>query len=235
MGGHNAVQRLAQPAKRRGIFSKQRFEGSAVYGKVGVGICFDKAMPWKMLAATGHASLHQAMHQAFGQQCHHPGVARKRPVANDAALAKAQIQHWCEAEIHTARPELRGQHVATGRCRSSGNHRVMHPLLTELLHGRQMGKAIRFKALNPPALMVHANEQVLPDFFDLTTQLGELGAILPVACKQNHAAHQRVLEAVAVGAGEGGASNVNNQRGMHRDFVSFTFCGFRKIVQPARS
>ena len=235
MSGHDAVQRLAQPAKRRSIFGQQRFKRTAVYGNVGVGICFDKAMPRKMLAATGHTGLQQAMHQAFGQQGDHPGVARKRPVAYDAALAKAKVQHRCEAEVHSARPELRGQHEATGGGRSSGGHRVMHPLLTQLLHGRHMGKAIRFKTLNTPAFVVHANEQVLPDFFDLPTQLGELGAILPVAGKQNHAAHQRVLESVAVGAGERGARNVNDQWGMHRGFVAFTFCGFRGIVQPAHS
>ena len=45
--------------------------------------------------------------------------------------------------------------------------------------------------------------------------------VLPVAGKQNHAAHQRVFEALAVLLGEAGAGDVDDERGVKGHGVRF--------------
>ncbi len=182
-----------------------------------------------MLAAVGHAALQQAVHQALGQQAHHARVPRKGAVTNDAALAKVQVQHRREAEVHTAGAQLGAQHKAAGRGRIGGFHgasalaglAVLQPQLAQGAHGRQVGEAIGLEALHAAAFMVHANQQVAPYFFNLTAQLGELGAVLPVAAKQNDAAHQRVLQTFAVDFGQTQTSDVDDEGGMGRHGLSF--------------
>jgi hypothetical protein len=77
-----------------------------------------------------------------------------------------------------------------------------------------MGEAVGAKALHAAAFMVHRDQEVRSEVFDVGTQRGQLRTALPVAAKQNHAAHQGVGQADAVHVGQGGASNVNDQGGV---------------------
>jgi hypothetical protein len=84
-----------------------------------------------------------------------------------------------------------------------------------------VGEAIAAKALHTPAFVVHTNEQVLAHGLDVGTQLGKLLTAGPVATKQNHAASERVRQALAVGVGELGASNVQDEGGVVRHQTYF--------------
>jgi hypothetical protein len=75
-----------------------------------------------------------------------------------------------------------------------------------------MRKAIGSKALNSTAFMVHANEQIFSDRFDVSAQGRELRAALPIAAKQNDAASQRIFKAFFVIRRKGKAFNVNEER-----------------------
>ena len=77
-----------------------------------------------------------------------------------------------------------------------------------------MCEAIGFEALHAAAFMVNADQQIRAHAFDLAAQCSKLLAVLPVACKQNHATHQRVFEALAVCLGKGQSGNVNDERGV---------------------
>ena len=62
--------------------------------------------------------------------------------------------------------------------------------------------------------MVDADQQVLAQAFDLAAQLGELFATPPVAPKQNHAADQGVLQALAISFSERKAGDVDDEGGV---------------------
>jgi hypothetical protein len=65
-----------------------------------------------------------------------------------------------------------------------------------------MGETIGFEALHAAAFVVNADEQVFAHLFDINTQTAELRTVLPIARKQNDAANQRMLEALAVLLGQ---------------------------------
>ena len=77
-----------------------------------------------------------------------------------------------------------------------------------------MGKPIGAKALHPPPFMVHADQQVGPQTFDLPGERAELGPIDPVAGKQNQPADQRMRQSPAVVVGERGAGDVDQKWGV---------------------
>ena len=91
---------------------------------------------------------------------------------------------------------------------------IVHPHLAQSPHGRQMGKTIGLEALHTAAFVVNTDQQVTPHFFDVAAQLGQLGAALPVAGKQDQPPHQRVLQALAVNAGQAQTCNVDDERRM---------------------
>ena len=154
----------------------------------------------------------------------------KAAVTDDRGFAIVQIQHRREAEIHTAGPQLRTQHIARSRggihCTHgaaafavffalAAAHAVVHPHLAKGAHGRDMREAIGAKALHAAALVVHADQQVGLDGLDIGTQLDQRAAVLPVALEENDAAHQRMGQARAVHISQRCAGNINDQRCMH--------------------
>jgi hypothetical protein len=56
-----------------------------------------------------------------------------------------------------------------------------------------VGETIGLETLHAPAFVVDTNEQVGAHFFDLAAQRRQLGAVVPVAGKQDEAANQRVF------------------------------------------
>jgi hypothetical protein len=64
------------------------------------------------------------------------------------------------------------------------------------------------------AFVVDTNQQILAHLLDAVAQGRELVAALPVAGKQNHATHQRVLEALLVLFAQAQTSNVDDQGGV---------------------
>jgi len=167
-----------------------------------------------MLAAVGHTTLQQAVHQAFGQQRDDARVASKGAVANHAAFAVVEVQHRREAEVYAAGTQLGAQHVTAGGGGVGGGELVLDPALAQRAHGRQLGKAIAAKALHAPAFMVHADQEVFAHAFNLGAEVAELLAVFPVAGKQDDAASQRMPEAAAVGLVELEAGNVDDEGGM---------------------
>jgi hypothetical protein len=77
-----------------------------------------------------------------------------------------------------------------------------------------MGKTIGFEALNTAALVVHANQQIASESFDIATQRCQLRAILPIACKQNQTAHQWIFQTRTVNFGQTGTGNIDDERGV---------------------
>lgn len=74
-----------------------------------------------------------------------------------------------------------------------------------------MGEAVGLEALHAPAFVIHTDQRIGPQFFDLAAQFGQLLAVAPIATKQNHAAHQWVAQALFVGLGQGGTGNVDDE------------------------
>ena len=64
--------------------------------------------------------------------------------------------------------------------------------------------------LQPAAFVIHSDQKVRTEAFDFGAQRGQLRTVLPVACKQNHTAYQRVAQALTVQIGQGQARNINN-------------------------
>jgi hypothetical protein len=85
-------------------------------------------------------------------------------------------------------------------------HGVAHPQFAQRAHRRQVREAVGAKALHAAAFVVDANQQVGPDRLDLGVERGHLRAVLPVAGEMDHAAHQRIGQAPAVGVVQFGAA-----------------------------
>jgi hypothetical protein len=75
-----------------------------------------------------------------------------------------------------------------------------------------MHKTVAAKPLNPAAFVVHQDQQILTHRFDVSTQSLELRTVLPIAGKQNHAACQRMRQSAAIGIGQLGACDIQDQR-----------------------
>jgi hypothetical protein len=78
-----------------------------------------------------------------------------------------------------------------------------------------VGETIGAKTLHAASFMVHSNQQVWTDAFDLGTQVAQLRPTLPVAAKQNQPARERMGQATAVISTQRNAFNVQNQGGMN--------------------
>jgi len=74
-------------------------------------------------------------------------------------------------------------------------------------------EAVGAEALHAAALVVHADQDVGPLAPDGAGQLDQRVAVHPMPGKENQAAGQRVLEAAAVVAAQGGAGDVEHDRG----------------------
>ena len=91
---------------------------------------------------------------------------------------------------------------------------VLQPHLAQGPHGGQVSEAVGLETLYPAALMVDTDQQVSAQLFDAAAQCAQLRPVLPVARKQDQAAHQWVLQALPVELAQAGALNVNDQGGM---------------------
>ena len=214
MGRHHGGQARGQPIVRPRIVFQDRLERSAVHWHVYMAVGRHIAVAREMLAAVRHARTQQAVHHALGQQRHHPGVAVEGAVADHAAGPVVQIEHGREAQVHAAGAQLGAQHIAHGRGRVRGRHRVAHPLLTQPAHGRQVREAVGAKALHAPTFMVHADQQVRPDRLGLSHQRGQLAPVNPMPGEQDHAAGQGVGQAPAVLPVQRGAGDVQHHGGL---------------------
>ena len=224
MGRHDAGECGAQPGVGRGVVGQDGGEAAFVDRHVGVRIGRDKTVAGEVFAAIGHTRLQQAVHQAFGQQAGDARVAVEGAVTDDAARAMIEVEDGGEAEIYAAGTQLCAEHITRCRRCVGGAHgtaalhsfAVIHPHLAQRPHRRQVGEAVGAKTLHPAAFMVHTDQQVGPHGLDVAAQRGELGAVLPVAGEQDDPGGERVLQAAAVGGGQGGASDVEDQGGMDR-------------------
>ena len=225
MRGHDAGERAREPVVRRGVVVQDGREAAPVHRDLGVRVGLDEAVPREMLAAMRHARLQQPVRQALRQHADHTRVARERTVANHAAGTVVKIEHRGEGKVHPAGAQLGAKHVACRGGRAQGAQRatafalpgalaVVQPHLAKRRHGRQVGETIGLEALHAPALVVHADEQIVAHGLDLGREGQQLGTVLPVAREQDHAAHQRVRQARAVGRREAGAGNVDDQGGV---------------------
>ena len=151
-----------------------------------------------------------------------------------------QIEHRGEAQVHTAGTQLAGQHKARRGRRLTGLEHararlafgVLIPKFTQGTHGGQVGEAVVAKALHPSAFMVHRDQQVGPYGLDLGTQVGQLRTALPVATKQDHAAHQGMRQTAAVCLGEAMSLNVQNQGGVCTHAYSKGSAEQRQLRKP---
>ena len=210
---------------------------------------FDKTVAREMFAAVAHAGLQQAVHQAFGQQGDDARVAAQGAVTNHTGLRRAgppqakrapsggshrlrwrggiilvvQVQHWGEAEVHPAAAQFGRQHITAGGGGIGSTQLVFDPQVAQRAHGRQVRETVGFAALHAPAFMVNADQQVAAQAFDGRAQRAELGPVLPVAGKQNNAADQRIFQALAVGFGQLGTGDVDDEGGVWGHEVFFNY------------
>jgi len=228
--GHDGVQAGLQPAVGGGVGHQDGFEAALIHGNLVVRIGCHIAVARKVLAAVAHARLQQAVHERLSQHADHARIGAQGAVADHGAAAVVEVQHRGEAQIDAAGTQFGRQHVAASGGGAAGGERggagwlrrLTQPHLPQRAHGRQVRKAVAAKALHAAAFVIDADQQVGAYFFDLPAQLGELGAALPVAAKQNHTAHQRVCEALALGFVEPGAGDVDDQGGVLHGFCSTT-------------
>ncbi len=74
-----------------------------------------------------------------------------------------------------------------------------------------MGEAVVLEALHAAAFVIDADQHILANTFDVSTQVAELAPVFPVAGEQNNAASERMFEATAVGFGQGQAGDIDDQ------------------------
>ena len=158
----------------------------------------NKAMPRKMLAARGQPALTQAALQCRRQRRHDRRVTVKRAVPNHPALAIIKIEHWCEAQIHPAGTQLSRQHIAAILRQLQRAVFILIPHFTQLAHRWNGGEAVA-KALHPPALVIHRDDEVIPaQRANPGGQRTQLRHRLVMPRKQNHPAQLRMKKASSV-------------------------------------
>ena len=172
----------------------------------------DKTVAREVLAAVAHASLQQAVHQTFGEQRDNARVAAECAVANHARFTIVQVQHRGKAEVNAAAAQLGRHHVTAGGGSIGGPELVFHPQRAQGAHGRQVGEAVGGTALHTAAFMVNADQQITAQAFDRGAQGTQLGPVLPIAAKQDQAAHQRIFQALTVSLGQLGSSDIDDER-----------------------
>ena len=89
----------------------------------------------------------------------------------------------------------------------------MKPDLAQGAHRRQVREPVRAKPLHTSAFMIHTDQQIGADPFDVGAQGTQLGAVFPVAREQDDAAGEGVCEPEPIHRGQPGAGDVENDGG----------------------
>ncbi|MCY1515683.1 hypothetical protein D9M68_502800 [compost metagenome] len=196
-GHHGRQDGVAQPRVRRSVFLQNAFQRTLVHGNLVVRIRLHEAVAREVLAASRHAGELQALDERARQHGDHAGIAVESAVADDLADAVVQIQHGREAHVHAAGPQFGRQHVPGLGRQAHRQERIAFPQRTQFAHRGQRGEAVFAEALHAAAFVVHQDQQrLLAGLVDLARQLGELFAAFEVAGEQNHAAHERMAQAL---------------------------------------
>src|SRR6266513_5559141 len=162
-----------------------------------MGIEGRKAVTRKVLADRRHARGRESLHDAGAEGC---------------AGAVIEIEHRREAEIDAVRGKLRGDDVGGAARRLARRAALAVPPPTELAHRRDRGEAVA-KPLYAPAFVIDADRQRrLAQPLDVLGERAQLIRILVIARKQDHGAHRRVPQALALVVGHGAPLDIEHHR-----------------------
>ena len=163
-----------------------------------------------MLADRSHAAATQAALERAGEVRHRVRIAVQGPIAYNGASSIIEIEHGDETEIDAAHGQLAGDARADPLGLVVGHRRVAIPALTELSHRRHRRETFA-KALHASALVIDADEQRrIAHRANRRGQRLELLRGGVVARKQDHAADQRIADALAVLGGKLEAGDVEH-------------------------
>ena len=179
------------------------------------------AMPRKMFAAIGNAGLQQTMHEALCKQGDDAGVTVERTIADHLRPAPIQVQDWRKAEINAAGTKLGPENIAARSGGIGRPHRIFHPKLAKSPHRRQMGESIGAKSLDTSALVIHTNQQVRTNGFDIGAKRTDLIPTLPVSAKKDDPSGQGVRKPTSIGRIKVQPFNVQNHWGVLSHWLSF--------------
>ena len=158
----------------------------------------------------------QAFDQGAGEFGDGVRVGVEGAIADDAAGAPVEVEHRGEGIVDAAGAQFGRQQVAevgSGAARGGG---IGIPKLAKAAHRRQVGEAFA-TALDAAAFVVDGNRQGrFAQGMDRRTQGGELLRVAIIVLEQDHAADQRVQQALALGIGQFEAGNVDHQRAVRQ-------------------
>ncbi len=235
MRGHHRQQCLAQPAVGCGIVGQKRLQRAFVHRQLMMGIGMRVTVTRKVLAAVGHSREQQAMHQAAGQQRDHPRVAMKGSIADHPRRAVVQIEHRGEAQVHPHRLQLAPDGRPDRGGLAAGVHRIDIPALAQRPHRFDRTEAVP-KTLNPPALVIHADQQrAITSRAHISGEPRHLPGALEVAGEQDHAAHPRMGQAFPVLRSEARAGDIDDHRAGLLVHERSLLKGSRNGVKPSRA
>ena len=168
-----------------------------------------------MLERRAHAGIVHAFDIGAGERGDDLRIGGKRAVA-DRLVSAAQVHHRREAEIHPGRADLTG-HQPGVFVRQVKRGVAIAPIeRVEALQRRQVAVALA-EALHAPAFLVDADQlRETRRFTDRLRQFRDLCAAGEVAGEQDHAGAGIVLQPVALGRAEFGATDADDQHGTLR-------------------
>ena len=195
MSRHDSAQPPPdQLAVRQQVGHLDLDEPALVHRDIDVRVRSYVAVTWKMLADRRRPAGGQPGDECACERRDHRRVVRESAISDDAARAEVHVEHRGETEIDPVCPQLHRHDIARRFREDPRLSCAGIPALPEQAHRRDPGKAL-LKALHPPALMVHCDEQLGPaQSADLGRERAELARGLEVAREQDHAPHGRVSQ-----------------------------------------
>ena len=160
-------------------------------------------MARKMLGDCGHSRTSQATRESVRKIGNDLGLAVKGTITDDLANAPVEIHTGCEAEVDVDGPQLRRDQPAGLARGLQATLRIPVIFQADAAHRRNLREAIA-KSLHPAAFVVNGDQQRRtaqgPNVRD---QVRHLFDRLEIAREQDHAAHGRLPQQLAVGRAQG--------------------------------
>ncbi len=225
VGRHDGGQLFAQLGERHQVMGTNLLEAALVIGDRDVGIRLGPAVAREMLAGGRHARAVHAANERTGQQRGTLRIRFERTGPDHGAALVIEIQHRGEAQVQANGQHLGGHDPAALLGQVFGVRVVGNGA-----HRRQSHETLA-QALDPPALLVHRQQQVGTNGADRRAQLADLARMFDVAGENDQAAHFGLAQQLAIFSRQPGTGDVHHQRALQASSHNSSLI----TINPARS
>ena len=212
MRGHDSRQVVLDEQAIRPHVRFQIDELAPVHRQRDVRVGDHRPMTGKVLGDRRHAGLAHTHHVGGRQSPYAVRVPMERAVADDLAHPVVQIDAGREAEVHAHGPQLACHEPTDGAGQRQGLAAVLVEPTPQGSRGGQSGEMVP-EALHSAALMVDRHQQLRRAHgAELGGQRGNLRGVAVIAGEEEHAAHQRVGQNLAVLRAQFRPGDVDHER-----------------------